>query len=158
VIRLINLVSTRQSNSHAYFDPRKEDCGQQNAGSFVIVDAHIKQRSKNMCWERDKEFSYKMQCPTELLEIEGYHKMEQCSTRPLLVRYEIFQTAQNNFIVAFCSTLLVQIRQSEKKVRSYYNDVSVSRAVVPNGGGTAPRWALKRSKGTFLVQGKFRGR
>jgi hypothetical protein len=30
--------------------------------------------------------------------------------------------------------------------------------VVPNGGGTAPRWALKRSKGAFLVQGKFRRR
>jgi hypothetical protein len=34
----------------------------------------------------------------------------------------------------------------------------LSRPVVPNGVGTAHRWALKRSKGLFLVQGKFRGR
>jgi uncharacterized protein YecA (UPF0149 family) len=66
-----------------------------------------------MCWERDKKTRYKMQCSTELLEIEGYQEREKCSTGPLLVRQEIFQTAQNNFIVASCSTLLVQIGQSE---------------------------------------------
>jgi hypothetical protein len=34
----------------------------------------------------------------------------------------------------------------------------LSTPVVPNGVGTAHWWALKRSKGAFLVQGKFRGR
>jgi hypothetical protein len=36
--------------------------------------------------------------------------------------------------------------------------ITSSKAVVPNGVGTAHRWALKRSKGAFVVQGKFRGR
>lgn len=53
-----------------------------------------------------------------------------------------------------CSNFLQIVFKFIKKIYL----CSGSRAVVPNGGGTAHRWALKRDKGAFWVQGKFGGR